>query len=550
MVTKIEENTKNKPRKVFLYGVGIVAPGASNLSEFLSVVRNGKSVLTPKKSLFNAFLVGDPKFDFSVYKPWLEKHHGPKRYPLLNEKSGDLIKYGIGSLIQAVSTHPDLKQAIKAIDPNLCIQYATGLGDLPTVHKSARELDKSLFAWNAFWSKPERNKSLSLHLNKEKTDEKSPPNPIQFPIDSQERYEAIKTWNAYWAVQSPLLHEYLNELNEIECEGIKGDDIELGKISLIRNKLKARKELSDYYGFPTPPWEGVSSNLLWNIPNLTAAQASMLLNLHGEALGVSGACGSFGALVKNAYNNIQSGQIDLAIIGAADSAPSDELISAFYSGRLAVMGELGGVPFCDLRGTHISGGACTWILAEEESMKKYQIPHMGIEILGAGVSSDAEHIITPSKEGPKLAIKRAFAVANIAKKDIQMWDMHATGTPGDWNEFMLIENFVPQSAFISARKGIFGHGMSVCGGWELTAQLLSTVTTDHDTVILPPTGIHPAKLNPKIASLNRNILFNKSVEIPTPKNGIVCGKLGMGVGGISNCVIAKIDVNSRNNFIR
>ena len=532
---------QNKTRRIFLYGVGVVAPGASNLPEFLSVVRQGKTVLTPKKSLFNAFLAGTPKFDFSIYKSWLEERHGPKRYPLLNEKSGDLIKYGVGSLIQAVSTQPGLEQAISALDPNLRIQYATGLGDLPIIHKSARELDKSFFTWNAFWANPERNNALSQHLNGKKKQDNAPANPTQFLVDTQERYEAVKLWNFYWAEQSHLLHEYLGKLSKIESEGVSGPDIDAAKLSLIRNKIKIRKELSEHYGFPPPPWESVSPNLLWNIPNLAASQASMLLNLHGEALGVSGACGSFGTLINNAYRDIKSGVVDLSILGAVDAAPSDELISAFYSGRLAVMGEKAGVPFCDLRGTHISGGACTWILAEEGAMKKFNVPHMGIEIIGAGASSDAEHIITPSKEGPKLAMKRAFAAANISKNDIQMWDMHATGTPGDWNEFMLIEDFVPQSAYISARKGIFGHGMAVCGGWELSAQLLSAQKTTHNTLILAQTGIDPANLNPKIASLNRNILLNKSVEIPMPKAGLLCGKLGMGVGGVSSCVIARVD---------
>lgn len=543
MKVESQEHTKeqSKTRRVFLYGVGVVAPGASNLTEFLSIIKQGKSTLTPKKSLFNAFLAGTPKFDFSVYKPWLEERHGPKRYPLLNDKSGDLIKYGLGSLIQAVSTHPKLEKTITEIDPNLRIQFATGLADLPIIHKSAREYDKSLFIWNAFWATKERNKALAQHLNGTKTDTQAPTNPEQFPVDSFERHEALKTWNAYWASQSHLMHEYLGKLFKIENEGVSGADIEAAKLSLIRNKAKIRKELADEYGFPTPPWESVSPNLLWNIPNLAAAQSSMILNLHGESLGISGACGSFGALIHNAYNAIKSGQVDMTILGAVDAAPTDELISAFYSGRLAVMGEKAGIPFCDLRGTHISGGACTWILAEEGVMDKFNVPHMGVEILGAGTSSDAEHIITPSKDGPKLAMKRAFEVAKVSKRDIQLWDMHATGTPGDWNEFMLIEDFVPQNAYISARKGIFGHGMSVCGGWELTAQLLGMQKTSHNTVTLPPSGIDPTNVNAKISSLNRTLLLNKNLEIPASKNGFICGKLGMGVGGISSCVIARVE---------
>ena len=113
------------------------------------------------------------------------------------------------------------------------------------------------------------------------------------------------------------------------------------------------------------------------------------------------------------------------------------------------------------------------------------ISHLGIEILGTGVSSDAEHIITPSQQGPKLSIRKAFAHAQVEPKDIHIWDMHATGTPGDWNELVLLEDFVPLSAWISARKGIFGHGMAACGGWELTASLLVPEQTPQHSIILP-----------------------------------------------------------------
>lgn len=530
----------SKRRRVFLYAASVVAPGASNLDEFLNVIQNPKSTLSLKDSLYNAFLVGTPKFDFSKYKGWLEEHHDLKRYALLNDKSSDLIKYGMGCLIDAVSSQEGLQKAIQTLDPNIVIEFATGLADLPVIHNSAREYDRGLFRWNAFWADPKRNPACVNHLNGSHVLEDAPVSPESFPIDSQERYEALKIWNAFWAKQSQDLQNYLTELKKIESQGVVGADIETAKLNLIRSKTKARKELSDRYGFPTPPWESVSANLLWNIPNLPASQASMLLHLHGMSLGFSGACASFGAVLDSALLEIQSGRTHLAIIGAVDAAPTDELVSAFYGGRLAVIGDKPEVPFCDLRGTHISGGACVWIIAAEDAMEPFGIKPLPVEILGTGVSSDAEHIITPSREGPKLAMTRAFKMAGISSADISLWDMHATGTPGDWNEFNLIEEFVPPSAYISARKGIFGHGMSVGGGWELTAQLLGNIPTNKNTCILSPCGIDPARVNPKIAQLDRHLLLDKPVEIPVPKEGLVCGKLSMGVGGISSCVVARV----------
>lgn len=533
-------SSHSKRRKVFLYAASVVAPGASDLDEFLSVVAKGESALSLKKSLSNLFLAGIPKFDFSKYKKWLEERHDPKRYSLLNEKSGDLVKFAVGSLIDALSSRPGLERAIKILDPRLTIQYANGLGDLPVICNSARESDAGFFKWNSFWANPCRNQPCADHLNKKNVNPHAPPNPNEFPVDSFERYEALKVWDAFWVDKSQLYQEYILEIKEIEAQPVVGVDIDAAKLSLIRSKTKARKSLAEKYKYPTPPWESTSPNLLWNVPNVASAQASMLLNLHGTSTGFAGACASFGSMIDNALLEIQSGRTDLAIVGATDASPSNELISAFYNGRLAVLGDFHGVPFCDLRGTHISGGACTWIIAAEDAMTRFEIEPLSVEILGAGVSSDAEHIITPSREGPKLAIHRAFANAGVQPSQIRLWDMHATGTPGDWNELNLIEEFAPKSAYISARKGIFGHGMSAGGGWELTAQLLGTKRTDKNTFRLLPSGIDPLKVNPKIAMLERNILLDKAVEIPATDEGLVCGKLSLGLGGTTSCVIARI----------
>ncbi len=63
---------------------------------------------------------------------------------------------------------------------------------------------------------------------------------------------------------------------------------------------------------------------------------------------------------------------------------------------------------------------------------------LGLEILSVAVSSDADHIITPSSEGPRRAIDQALDEAGIAPEDVATWDMHATATPGDWSELQNI----------------------------------------------------------------------------------------------------------------
>lgn len=120
--------------------------------------------------------------------------------------------------------------------------------------------------------------------------------------------------------------------------------------------------------------------------------------------------------------------------------------------------------------------------------------------------------------------------------------MHATGTAGDWSELHLIDDYVKKDAPITARKGIFGHGMSVAAGWELTAQ---SVCTSYDPVEkkfrIAPTGVDRSRVHERITELDRTIVCNEPVHISSQqKDGsLIQGKLSMGIGGISSCVILK-----------
>jgi 3-oxoacyl-(acyl-carrier-protein) synthase len=155
---------------------------------------------------------------------------------------------------------------------------------------------------------------------------------------------------------------------------------------------------------------------------------------------------------------------------------------------------------------------------------------VGLEILGIGVSSDADHIITPSEEGPRIAIRKALVDAAIEPEDVATWDMHATATPGDWSELQNTLAVLPGSMAITARKGTFGHGMSVCGGWELTAQHLGFSKGE-----LLPVNLVGDEIHDQIRPYYRRLVQG---EAQTPQ-GDVAGKINMGVGGINACTICR-----------
>jgi 3-oxoacyl-[acyl-carrier-protein] synthase II len=187
-------------------------------------------------------------------------------------------------------------------------------------------------------------------------------------------------------------------------------------------------------------------------------------------------------------------------------------------------------PLTRMQGTHVAGGSVVWIVGDLEYMQARGMKPLGMEPVGVGVTSDADHIITPSPDGPRAAMNQALAEAGATPVDIGTWDLHATATPGDYSEVTNLRSILPDSVLVTARKGTFGHGMSAGGGWELTAQYLG-----YESGKLFPTPLSRDALNTTIGQMHQNFVFNSACDIPQGLGG----KLSMGIGGINACVISR-----------
>jgi 3-oxoacyl-(acyl-carrier-protein) synthase len=290
------------------------------------------------------------------------------------------------------------------------------------------------------------------------------------------------------------------------------------------------RKLNAKYGCPTEPWNAVDPNLLWNIPNIPAAQISMLGRITGPAVAPVAACSGFGTALKMAVNAIRLGQAKAVVVGATDPEPHPLSVGAFYGARVLSHDGRVSKPFTGLRGTHIAGGACIWIVGEAEYFMQKGFKPLGLEILSVSLTSDAEHIITPSREGPLTAIQLALNEAGVKPENVETWDMHATATPGDWTELQNTLEVFPGNTKFTARKGTFGHGMSVCGGWELTAQHIGFAKGK-----LLPIDLEEDEVHDQIWPYHHCLVRDE----PVTMEGDIAGKINMGVGGINACVICR-----------
>lgn len=520
-----------------IFGWGVVAPKSSNVDEFRRNLRSSTTWMEPFAGFGPSnFLVGVPKFDVADYRSWIEDRFKPARFSQFTKHTNDTVRYAVGAFIQALGQNPGLEQVLQDLGQETHIYLGTGVGDLPTMYDVSVGYYRAQRRWDRFWGAPER---CRLRRDYEAAGESKraamrqehglPDDPTGMADeDGDAREAAHDAWEAAWAARSEALGEYLAEARRIQSEGLTGE-IDVAKESVIKRKITETRKLNRKYGCPPEPWASVHPNLIWNIHNAAAAQVSMLGRIQGPAFAPVGACSSFGVALKMAQDAIRSGQARAVVVGMTDPPPHPLLVGAFFRANVLSADGDPSKPLAGLKGTHVAGGATVWIVGDADYLRAKGFRTLGLEIVGVGISSDAHHIITPTEHGPLTSMRKALEDAGCAPGAISAWDTHCTATPGDYLEVLTARKILPDVP-MTARKGSFGHGMSVGGAWELTAQHMGA-----EEGLLYPTVLTREELNDSIRSLHENFVFDEAVRF----EGDWFGKINMGVGGINACVISR-----------
>ena len=543
----MRQSETTKKARVGIYGWGVVAPGAKNIGALDALLRTGKTALrtASRPELGDGlFAVGDPEFSFDDYVGWIAERKGEAFATRLKKKMGDNVLFALGATIQAMcggdAKNPlgaKLETVARELDGACHVYIGSGVGDLPQSYDACRAIDTATRAWSQFWAAPSHCEARKAFLETGTIEGEAPPiDPTTLPVDSEERLVARTAWNTFWSTRSTALKVFMGrviaiELGEDATGPVTKDGRSSDKAHLddIRRRVRSMRCLFDEIGCPPPPWSSVSPDLIWNIQNAPAAQVTMLLETHGAAWAPVGACSTFGVALKCGRDAILRGEAKMAIIGTTDPRPDPALAGAFHEARvMAGTGEVNS-PFTSLRGTHLSGGACVWVLGDEEYFTSRGIQPVGGWIEAVALSSDAEHIITPSVSGPKRAIAAAFEEAGVKASEIAIADLHATGTPGDLNELTLVEDYISPETRITARKGQLGHGMANSGGWELTALAMGLREGEAYATGIDVSALHPNVKNPRA-------IVGEKCPIGGSRVGF---KLMLGIGGITCCVILR-----------
>ena len=229
------------------------------------------------------------------------------------------------------------------------------------------------------------------------------------------------------------------------------------------------------------------------IPNMGAAWVSMQLGTKGPLSSQCTACAASNMAIGDGLDAIRLGRADVMLCGGTE-APVTEVGIAGFSAMRALSRrnddpEAASRPFDAGRDGFVMGEAGAVVVLEELEHAKARGAKIYAELLGYGVSSDAQHITEPdpSGENPARAMTMAFHDAGVDPGEIDYINAHGTSTPlGDASETRVIKLAVGEEHAretpISSTKGSTGHCLGAAGAVEA---IFTTLAVKHGK--LPPT---------------------------------------------------------------
>lgn len=219
--------------------------------------------------------------------------------------------------------------------------------------------------------------------------------------------------------------------------------------------------------------------------NAAASQIATEFGVHGPTFTVSTACASSNHAIGQAFRMVRSGEVDLALAGGSEAPFSLGYLKAWEAAQ--ALDPETCRPFSrNRKGTILGEGAAMLVLEPLESAVARGAEILG-EIVGFGMSADAEHLTQPSGGGAVRAMRGALADAGIEPEEVGYVNAHGTGTPlNDRVETAAIHEVWGAGAAglpVSSTKSMHGHTQGAAGAIEAVATMLAL---RHG--IIPPTA--------------------------------------------------------------
>ncbi len=201
-----------------------------------------------------------------------------------------------------------------------------------------------------------------------------------------------------------------------------------------------------------------------NVPGIVTE----VLQLHGPAHTIGGACASGNLALRDAFRDIVTGECDAAVVsgGLFDVSPGDIQASVIIQAVVIKpeyqdQPEKASRPFdagrCGFVYSHGAGA----LIIEELHHAKSRGARIYAEVLGVKANSNANHLPAPASEVQGRLIKELLASTGTDPSAVDFASCHATGTPGgDLEEINAIKIAFGSHAKkmkLNAAKSMLGH---------------------------------------------------------------------------------------------
>ena len=214
------------------------------------------------------------------------------------------------------------------------------------------------------------------------------------------------------------------------------------------------------------------------VANNPAGEITLNLGITGPAYTIGAACAAGNMGIIQGLQCLQLGQVDLALAGGISESPHNFGIYAAFKNQGALGHnqdpEKSSLPLGQRKKwyRYLRGGAI-FVLERLEDAQRRNANIYG-EIIGYHVNSDASDFVLPNQKQQIKCIRRALKKSGIMALDVDLVNMHATGTTaGDLEECKAVGEVFKESqnTYFNCTKGLIGHTMGAAGALELAGNL-------------------------------------------------------------------------------
>jgi len=251
------------------------------------------------------------------------------------------------------------------------------------------------------------------------------------------------------------------------------------------------------------------------IADIAAGFISIKYGFRGPNFVTVSACASATNALIDAFNYIRLGKADVFISGGSEAAVTESGIGGFNAMKALSQRndspQTASRPFDNDRDGFVLGEGAGALILEELEHAKARGAKIYAELVGGGMTADANHITAPHPEGlgASSVMRITLEDAGLQPEQIDYINVHGTSTPlGDVSETKAIQQIFGEHAYkmnISSTKSMTGHLLGAAGAIEAIACIMAM---QHSLV--PPTINHftdDEAFDPRL-----NLTFNKAQE--------------------------------------